>query len=76
MQKEHIVGTISVVVGSLAIIFRTWLARDFVEFQNRFWGFHFVEREIKANRILLPIFGVCAIIFGLLSLFQIIHFKR
>ena len=76
MQKEHIVGIICVIVGCLAIIFRTWLAGAFVEFQNKFWGFHFGEREIKANKILLPILGVCAIAIGLLFFFQIIYFKR
>lgn len=76
MQKEPIIGIISILAGSLAIIFRSRLANNLVEFQNRVWGFHFGEKEIKANKILLPLFGVCAIAIGLLFLFQIIHFKK
>lgn len=76
MQKENIVDVIWVIAGSLAIIFRSWLAHNMIEMQNRVWGFHFGEREIKAGKILLPIWGVCAVDVGLLSLFQIIHFKR
>jgi len=76
MQKEHIVGIITILAGSLAIIFRSRLANNMIEFQNRVWGFNFGEREIKAGEIWLPIFGVCAIVFGLLFLFQIIQLRQ
>lgn len=76
MQKEHIVGAISLLAGILAIVFRVRLAIHFVEVQNRVWGFHFGEREVKANIIVLCIAGASAIVIGLLAFFQVIHFKQ
>jgi hypothetical protein len=46
-----------------------------IEQQNRFWGLHFGQKEIKITKIGAILAGAICIVLGLLSFSQMIHFK-
>lgn len=75
MKEEILVGSISLVVGVMTLVFRKSFAFKIIEFQNSVWGFHFGKTDIKIAKFVIVIVGIGAILFGLLSLFQIIRFK-
>jgi hypothetical protein len=62
---KFILGTVIIIVGLVAIGFRDKLVRNSIEYQNRAFGFHFGEEEIKAGKRTAPIIGVACIIMGL-----------
>lgn len=74
-MQEKIIGIISIAVGCLVIIVRKSFARRIIEDQNRAWGFHFGDRDVKVTGYILIIIGTVAIVFGLLAVFQAIRFK-
>lgn len=76
MNEETIVGLISIVVGCIAIIFRTPYAQKIIEFQNRVWSFNFGERDIKISKIVIIIVGCGFMLFGFLLFFHLMHFKK
>src|SRR3990172_12023267 len=73
--EEILVGTISLLVGCLLVVFRVSFAHKLIEQQNKFWGFHFAEGAIKATEFISLIVGAGFIILALLSIFQTIRFK-
>jgi hypothetical protein len=74
-MKETIIGIVSLSAGCLMMILNKLFARLVIEQQNKFWGFHFGQREIKITEVGSIITGIGFIVVGLLSLFQIIRFK-
>lgn len=74
-MKEIIIGIISLSAGSFLVVFFKYFARFVVVQQNKFWGFHFGARGVKATETISVIVGIGFIIVGLLSLFQKIRFK-
>jgi hypothetical protein len=63
-----------ILVGIIVICFRKKFAKSMVTIQNKSFGFHFGDKEIKANEWLLPFFGVLAIVIGILTLFDLFKF--
>ncbi len=74
-MEETVVGLISMIVGFLMVVFHKRFGRLTVEFQNRFWGFHFGDREARASGIIAIIVGAWFIIVGFLAFMKIIHFR-
>jgi len=46
-----------------------------VDFQNKVWGFHFGEKEVRASTVGIIIVGIGFVVISLLSLLNIIHFR-
>lgn len=61
--------------GLAFTVFHDPLGRLAIAEQNRFWGFHFGEREIKGTQIGFLITGVCFLGFGILVIAGLIRFK-
>ena len=76
MNKDIIVGLICILVGCIAIIYRTPYAQKIIDFQNTVWSFNFGERDIKMSKIVIIIVGCASIVFGFLLVFHLIHFKK
>lgn len=74
-MENIIVGSISLLVGCLIVIFYKPLARLTIEIQNKFWGLDFGDAEIKTTRVVCAIVGTGFIIIGILSLLKVIRFK-
>lgn len=74
-MKEAIVGIIGLLAGCSMTIFHKSFARLTIERQNKFWGFHFGQREIKITEVVSVIVGMGFIVLGFLFLFRIIRFK-
>jgi len=73
-------GIISVIMGLGLIIYHKSLGTKTAYYQQRFWDlFHFrtsfSEGTINAIQIMFLIIGISFIIFGLLTVFQVIRFK-
>lgn len=67
-MEKVILGSITIIIGCIIIIFRDRFVCSSIEFQNRAFGFHFGEKEIKAGKRSAPIIGVAFIIMGVLTL--------
>lgn len=74
-MNKIISDVIAIVVGCLMVIFHKSFARLIIEQQNKFWGFHFGDREVKISGIISIIAGTGMIVLSLLSLLKIIPFK-
>jgi hypothetical protein len=49
---------VQLIVGFLAIVSSELVARQMMAFQNRTWGLKVGDREVKATRFLLVVFGL------------------
>jgi hypothetical protein len=74
-MENIIYGLFFLLGGCLMLYFLKPLARLTIETQNKFWGFHFGNREIKNTSFIILVVGIGFLVAGLLSLFQIIQFK-
>lgn len=74
-MKETIIGIVSLLAGCLMMFLYKSFARIVIGQQNKFWGFHFGEREIKITEVVSIIAGIGFIVFALLSFLQMIRFK-
>lgn len=74
-MEEIIVGLFSILIGCLMVVFHKPFARFSVKHQNKFWGFHFGDREVKATGIISMIVGIGFIIFGFLAILHIGKFR-
>ncbi len=74
-MEELVVGMISLTLGCLMVFFRKPFAGRIIREQNRFWGFHFGESELRLSMVISAVVGIGFIVFALLLLFQIIRFK-
>jgi hypothetical protein len=68
-------GYAVVLFGTLLLVFNNWASRFAVKSQNRFWGFNFGEPARKMMRIGYAAVGIIFLLVGLLSIFDVIHFK-
>lgn len=68
-------GTILLAAGCTLIIIRKRFARDGVAFQNKAFGLHFGEKEIKVNEWLSLLIGSIFIVLGILALLGIYKLK-
>jgi hypothetical protein len=67
-----IVGTLLIIAGFAIVVFRLWLARDTITFQNKTFGYKFGEKEIRATIYLNFLIGALFIVIGVLTLFGIL----
>ena len=74
-MENIIVGIVTISAGLYCILNRKKFSREIVADQNKYFGFHFGEKEIKRGYRFLPIFGVLLIILGILILIGIFKFK-
>ncbi len=74
-MNNPIPALIMIVIGLIAICFRKRLAKYFVDEQNKTWGIHLGEKEIKANEWLLPFLGGIAVVSGILIFLGIFKVK-
>jgi hypothetical protein len=65
---QIIIGFIAIVAGCASIIFKKQIVRYSITFQNRTFGFHFGEREIKASEKVAPFIGLFFITIGTLGI--------
>lgn len=61
-------GMAMLVAGVAMILFRKQLARSSVEYQNKNFGFHFKEKEIKGSSLACIIVGGVTVVTGILTL--------
>ncbi|MBI4743377.1 MAG: hypothetical protein HY776_00885 [Actinobacteria bacterium] len=66
-------GIISVIIGFILLVFRKPLALIDVKLQNKTWGFHFGEKEIRMSEGGNIIVGIAFITIGILFIFGIVH---
>ncbi len=74
-MKGIILGFIAVVFGLFLLKNYSFWAKWTIEQQNRFWGFHFGDREIRFVEMGAILMGLIFIIIGLLVFFQKINVK-
>lgn len=67
-MERVIAGMIAIVVGLAIIIFSKRFVRNSIEFQNKAFGFHFGDKEIKAGDRSAPFIGIAFIVMGILTL--------
>lgn len=72
MNSYHVLDFISVLIAITAILHRKKIARDVIEYQNRTWGFHFGEREIRASEFVIVVTGITIVLLSALSLLGLI----
>jgi hypothetical protein len=70
IMERIIVGIVSVAAGVTIIILRRKFVRYSIAFQNKTFGFHFGEKDIKAGDRAAPIIGLAFIILGTFTLSQ------
>ncbi len=66
---------IILIFGICIIIYRKTFAANLIMSQNKYWGFHFGNREEKGTIIFAFLAGVIFAVVGILSLFDIIRFR-
>lgn len=69
-MERIIIGLVAIAVGCAIIIFRKKFVRYGVSFQNKMFGFHFGEREIKAGDRSAPVIGLAFIALGTFTLLR------
>lgn len=74
-MEEIVLAVISGLIGCALVFFRVSFAGKVIEYQNKFWGFHFGESAAKATELISLIVGVGFIVVAFLSIFQIIRLK-
>jgi hypothetical protein len=74
-MKDMAIGVFLFLIGTVMVIFHKPMARSIIEQQNAVWGFRFGKREIKGSEFITLVAGLATAIIGLLSFFQIIHFR-
>jgi hypothetical protein len=60
-----------IAAGSLLLITHDRYARYVIKYQNKAWGFHFGEREIKASKFVIIFVGFALIVWGVLGLLDL-----
>lgn len=71
--EQFIVGSIIIIIGAAAIIFRKPYARYLVSYQNKTFGFKFGESQVTSGRFVIIIVGTVSMIVGILILLGVIH---
>ena len=46
-----------ILLGLVLITFASWVSKPPSRARTRTWGFHFGDREVRMNRVLLPLIG-------------------
>jgi hypothetical protein len=71
-MTDDLVYFLVILFGILLILSHKWQARAYAKYQNRFYGLHFGQKEIRIGEVLNIIVGILFICFGILSLFKLI----
>jgi hypothetical protein len=74
-MRDVIPGCVALLVGCLLLLFHKASARRAMQDQNRLWGFHFGEREVRISQVISIIVGAGFAILGLLAILGIVHFR-
>lgn len=68
-------GAILLTIGCTLIATRKKFARDGVAFQNKAFGLHFGEKEIRVNEWLSLLIGFILALVGALTIFGVIKWR-
>lgn len=74
-MKDIVVEIVSIIFGAFIVINRSQWSRKAIEFQNKKFGFHFGEKEVRATVFVYLLVGSAFIIMGILSIFGILEPK-
>lgn len=61
---------ILIIVGGLLIISRRQFVGISLAFQNKVFGFHFNEKDIKTDEVFVPVLGAFMIALAVFSMFR------
>jgi|Deesub1362A_J573_1020465.scaffolds.fasta_scaffold11030_2 hypothetical protein len=75
MREATIVSLFFVILGLILTIFSRNFAEQAVKAQNRFWKFHFGEKEVAITQKIAFIVGLAFLAFGVSSLLGFIKIK-
>jgi hypothetical protein len=74
-KGETVIGAVTMLVGSLLMVFHKRFVRLVARHQEAFWGFHYTARKIRLAEIVSVIVGAGFVVAGLLTLLQFIQPK-
>jgi hypothetical protein len=75
-MESIVVGTVSVIVGIALVVFNERFARFAMAEQNRVWGFHFGEREVRITRYIAVLCGLVFVILGVITVAGILPLSK
>ena len=68
MVERYVIGSVAVIFGILAVVFRRRLGEYQVRSQKEFWGFRMGARSITVSRSVILIVGLALVVMGALML--------
>jgi hypothetical protein len=74
-MQNIIYGIVGLLFGVVLLFFNRRFMAVYVEFQNKLWGYHFSDEQIKDGRFVCVIVGAGFLLVGISALLNIIHFK-
>jgi hypothetical protein len=74
-MENIIPGIVALLIGFVFLVFHRSFGQKGIEFQNKIFGFNFGEWWVKYAQAGYFIIGTCFVVFGVLSIFHIIHFR-
>lgn len=64
-----ILHVLAIFVAIILIVYRKYLAREFIKFQNEYFGFHFSDKDVVINE---KVFIGVAILIVMLMVYEIL----
>ena len=76
MMIETFGKILSLAAGLFLILFYRWFARKVIESQNAFWGWRLGMADLKVAEVVTLLAGVGFLIFAVLAILNVIHYKN
>ena len=74
-MNKILFGLLAITAGSYIVVFRSRRARYDIEFQNKTFGFHFGEKDIRRTTYVYAVIGIALVGMGIMIMLGIIEPK-